>query len=931
MSHTNETRTTENENMYNDVLRWCKRFWFGEATASLDLAASEFSAYTLQLATFTKKRGKAERLGAVVIDSVADDEVKNVTCVLVSGKKRIKSGFLIAPKRQKSDVVTACQTVREDTLSNKTADSTMVTRPPSEQSQYLDKLMIGLIFLMVLTGVVPIAVAVVYLVKEGCPSCRGHQTTKDGDQGTCVYSEISDSVIDPASQPASSISRWLIPNGDNSNTTADVHVRDPGAQGSNRQVNPPEASDPTSVEGDIHTYWVIPDHYFNVNDPGCRRNSLPTEDPHDYWQIPDKYYTDYQNVDGQANRRPSSLPLVHDVMYENAGRYPRCRRNSMPTDDPEYCQIPGKYYTAYQNVAGQTNRRPSSLPLAHDVMYENAGRYQNTGRLHRQLSAPDDNDAATFDTAEAEVALPEVTRKGAKNPHYGNPVRFTKSLNYGRRAGELRKKADAIAYGRTVSRSTAGVLKTYDFTKSLSYGRRAGELRKKADAIAYGRTVSRSTAGVLKTYDFTKSLSYGRRAGELRKKADAIAYGRTVSRSTAGVLKTYDFTKSLSYGRRAGELRKKADAIAYGRTVSRSTAGVLKTYDFTKSLSYGRRAGELRKKADAIAYGRTVSRSTAGVLKTCDFTKSLNYGRRAGELRKKGDGIAYGRTVSRSTAGVLKTYDFTKSLSYGRRAGELRKKGDGIAYGRTVSRSTAGVLKTCDFTKSLNYGRRAGELRKKADAIAYGRTVSRSTAGVLKTCDFTKSLNYGRRAGELRKKGDGIAYGRTVSRSTAGVLKTYDFTKSLSYGRRAGELRKKGDGIAYGRTVSRSTAGVLKTYDFTKSLSYGRRAGELRKKADAIAYGRTVSRSTAGVLKTYDFTKSLNYGRRAGELRKKGDGIAYGRTVSLRSTAEVLKTYEECGTVPALQVLEPIARNPPTDELKKVVSARITPGHRHSV
>eukprot|EP00058_Branchiostoma_floridae_P013003 XP_002598491.1 hypothetical protein BRAFLDRAFT_66868 [Branchiostoma floridae] len=119
-----------------------------------------------------------------------------------------------------------------------------------------------------------------------------------------------------------------------------------------------EATDCTPYLGNEPQCIEIPDEDFNS------QNTLP-ESPHDYWLIPESYF-DYKNTQ------------LKSVL--------------------QYWEIPDEYYN-YEN----TTARPLSFPLTQQLP---------------QPSDEEEDDAVTFYTATAEVALPSSTRRGGKHPSY---------------------------------------------------------------------------------------------------------------------------------------------------------------------------------------------------------------------------------------------------------------------------------------------------------------------------------------------------------------------------------------------------------------------------------------------------------------------------------------------------------------------------------
>ncbi|CAH1249759.1 Hypp8682 [Branchiostoma lanceolatum] len=334
---------TEGTEHGNNVIPWCRRFWLGGDTASVNVAASKAS--TVELATISvRENNRTVRLVSAVFDSTPSAEMdapdvdsanstKNVTCVLVRGNKVTRS-FLTATERRKPDTnvhrATGEDIGNNTTSPNKTGDvreeswptnitddvisddvitddvniiddvssttnsttqsgSTITLRPQPKQGQY------HILAIAISAAATLTAVAIIYIVIRRVLVRHGDETAEE-DAGN--YCKIPDDAIDPLARPVATISNWMIPN--------------------RRYGNDVGATVIEAEEGEIPAaYWEIPDDYFDFNNPGYRHrcSSLPT-DENSYWQISDEYYC-YENTARQANWRPSSLPLTLDVTYEN--------------------------------------------------------------------------------------------------------------------------------------------------------------------------------------------------------------------------------------------------------------------------------------------------------------------------------------------------------------------------------------------------------------------------------------------------------------------------------------------------------------------------------------------------------------------------------------------------------------------------------------
>ncbi|CAH1249761.1 Hypp8684 [Branchiostoma lanceolatum] len=490
------------------IIPWCERFWFGKETFSVNLSGSEA---TLRLAAFAAKKNNnnAVTLVSTVFDPVsygtkdedsiqtnrtwAGEGTKNVTCILVTEKKVYKSYFFtsnreesLAANEQREESLTASKTIFNKTGDARVSDSsenstiflpavfgngtltptemdistvrtkvrptdmyvTTITpiRPESGQDQHQTLILIISSLTMPVGTFMMMVIARYLVMKWRISRCHDDQNADDDSPNYC---EISSSAVDPLARPVLSVRGWAMP----IDTT--VHVRD-SAHVPDTHVG--RALSPAAEEHvESHMPWTVPEDDYNINNPGYRHSSLPT-DENPYWQIPDEYYG-YENTARQANWRPSSLPLTLGVTYENVGQ---------------------------DETVERWQWQPSDLD-----------------------AEDEDDDVFTFYAAEAEVALPAEIRSGTKHRHYENHVHMSKSLSYLRMAGEI-EKAVGMAYGRQG--------KNTRLSKALRCLRETGEIEKKEGLIAYGRPteqksrdmVARGAYGTKPEY--WKVASYGGRS-----------------------------------------------------------------------------------------------------------------------------------------------------------------------------------------------------------------------------------------------------------------------------------------------------------------------------------------------------------------------------------------------------------------------------------
>ncbi|CAH1249760.1 Hypp8683 [Branchiostoma lanceolatum] len=423
--------------LQDNVIPWCERFWFARETVSVNLSGSKEA--MMQLAALAaKNNNNAVTLVSTVFDLVsngtedssfdvdsiqtnrtwAGEGTKNITCILVSGEKVYKSYFfetkleesLAANKTfvnktgdvrvrfssEKSTTSLPAVDVNGTLTPTEMAIRTVATklRPEAEDNQQ-QKLLIRA-FVAVSVAAFTGAMLVQQLVKKQCTFQRhDDQNTNDDSPSYC---EISDSAFDPLARPVPSIGGRAMPAGPT------VGARD-------SRYAPDTQVGQASIQ---NMYWIIPDEYFHLNNPGYRyrRSSLPTDD-NPYWQIPDEYYG-YENTARQANWRPSSLPLTLDVTYENLRQ---------------------------DETVERWQWQPSDLD-----------------------AQDEDDDVTTFYAAGAEVALPTVTRSGTKHRRYEDPARLSKALRFLRETGEVEKKTGVAAYGRPAGQ------KSLDMVERLAHG-----------------------------------------------------------------------------------------------------------------------------------------------------------------------------------------------------------------------------------------------------------------------------------------------------------------------------------------------------------------------------------------------------------------------------------------------------------------------------
>ncbi|XP_019614184.1 PREDICTED: uncharacterized protein LOC109462126 [Branchiostoma belcheri] len=509
MAVTGGATNTEHRNTVT-VLPWCERFWSGGDTASFNLDASGES--TVELAALSvRENNKTIRLVSVVFDlsssvekgdpvldsPIRTNSTQNVTCVVVSGET-VTQSFLTATEREKSDTnvhpatgehslsnttsINNTGDVREEPWTSNTTDVTGTDDVTStDDVDSADDVTAAQNYTTSLPttdiDAIPTPTQKVVFLTTKPPT--------EQQNIMVIVLTVSLATVLVAMTTIYLVKRWL--SGCHGNQDG------PGNSGG----IPDDAIAPLARAVVSINSWMIP--------TGLHGNE---GDAPPYWEIPDDYF-EFSNP-GYRYRRPS-------------------------LDGNPYSQIPDEYYS-YENTARQANWRPSSLPLALDVRYENFEQHGDVQRWQWQPSDLDeqDDDVTTFYAAAAEVALPTLRKMSKGHAYYRNVVRSTKRDGYSNRLAELRKNAGSTAYGTRTPK-----YRPFELLARRAYGTwpSASTVKSRGRNIAVG-----VAWGEIKPND-QGNTPYGAVGRLVRDRRRSHAYGRPrsvlASGSTGAALQTY--------------------------------------------------------------------------------------------------------------------------------------------------------------------------------------------------------------------------------------------------------------------------------------------------------------------------------------------------------------------------------------------------------